>query len=158
LALAEHRDLLIASNRLGDSPEVLEAQTRLDEPFDVLVILLDDVIQELTWGSLVKRQSSPARFIALHVAVPLGSDLGPGSAAMGKWVVGRNCRIRVQWFAQFGMRMSANSHIVIRSANAWFVLAGMTDLAAGNTGFPSSNIAKATEGIPAEALVILFNH
>ncbi|MBL0405643.1 metallophosphoesterase [Microvirga aerilata] len=61
-------------------------------------------------------------------------------------------------FSELGLRPLANSHTVIGRADARFVLAGVTDLAAGATGFPRPDIAKAIEGAPAGSPVILLNH
>jgi predicted MPP superfamily phosphohydrolase len=64
----------------------------------------------------------------------------------------------MQRFAELGLRPLTNSHAVIARAGAQFVLAGVTDLAAGMAGFPGPDIAKAIEGAPAGSPVILLNH
>jgi predicted MPP superfamily phosphohydrolase len=62
-------------------------------------------------------------------------------------------------FEELGMRTLANSHVVLRRGNANLVLAGVTDIgAAERRGFPGPDVAKALEGAPSGAPVIMLDH
>lgn len=65
------------------------------------------------------------------------------------------------WMAKFktlGMTPLENSHAVIERRGAQLVLAGLTDLTASRIGFPLPDLAKALEGAPQGAPVILLDH
>lgn len=57
-----------------------------------------------------------------------------------------------------GMQTLANEHAVIEREGARLVLAGVTDLSAPESGLPGPDLARALEGAPLQAPVILLDH
>lgn len=57
-----------------------------------------------------------------------------------------------------GMRTLANGHAVIEREGARLVLAGVTDLSAPEFGLPGPDLARALEGAPPGAPVVLLDH
>lgn len=65
------------------------------------------------------------------------------------------------WMAHvrsLGIRTLENEHAVIGRDGASFVLAGVTDLSAPETGRPGPDLARALEGAPAGSPVVLLDH
>jgi len=61
-------------------------------------------------------------------------------------------------FTGLGMRPLENSHTVIARRGAQLVLAGVTDLSASQAGYPMPDLARALNGAPPGAPVILLDH
>lgn len=65
------------------------------------------------------------------------------------------------WMRQYqtlGMRTISNGHVVLSRGDAQLTLAGVNDLAAARFGLEGPDIAKALDGAPQGAPVILLNH
>lgn len=61
-------------------------------------------------------------------------------------------------FADMGMRLLANAHVVLERDGGRLVVAGVTDLSAPGTGEAAPDLAAALHGAPTGAPVILLDH
>jgi predicted MPP superfamily phosphohydrolase len=90
--------------------------------------------------------------------------LGRLAAQDGVWAIPGNheyffgLETWMQHFRSLGMRTLANQHAVVEKGGAKLVLAGVTDLSAPAYGLPGPDVAKALEGAPAGAPVVLLDH
>src|SRR5688572_4370345 len=66
LSLADHRHRLKACDRLVGCHEAHEAQPRTDQPFDMPVILLDDVVEKFHLPELGKPPELAGTFHSLY--------------------------------------------------------------------------------------------
>lgn len=64
----------------------------------------------------------------------------------------------MRYYDGLNMKTLANSHAVIDRNGEKIVIAGVTDLSAARSGFPSPDISAAVNGAPAGAPVILLDH
>ena len=61
-------------------------------------------------------------------------------------------------YAEMGMHVLENDHVVLDRDGGKLVIAGVTDLSASHTRHPAPNLASALEGAPKDAPVILLDH
>lgn len=61
-------------------------------------------------------------------------------------------------FGSLGHRTISNGHVVLTRGSGQLVLAGVNDLSASQFGLPGPDVAKALEGAPEDAPVILLDH
>jgi predicted MPP superfamily phosphohydrolase len=61
-------------------------------------------------------------------------------------------------YAEMGMRVLENDHVVLDRGGGKLVLAGVTDLSASHTGHPARDLAAALNGAPKGVPVILLDH
>lgn len=64
----------------------------------------------------------------------------------------------MKYFEALGMILLSNSHKLIERDGEQIVLAGVTDITAPATGFPSPDLKKALAGVPKDASIILLDH
>jgi uncharacterized protein len=61
-------------------------------------------------------------------------------------------------YAELGMRVLENDHVVLDRDGGKLVLAGVTDLSASHTGHPARDITAALNGAPKHVPIILLDH
>jgi predicted MPP superfamily phosphohydrolase len=61
-------------------------------------------------------------------------------------------------YAEMGMRVLENDHVVLDRGGGKLVLAGVTDLSASHTGHPARDLAAALNGAPKGIPIILLDH
>jgi uncharacterized protein len=61
-------------------------------------------------------------------------------------------------YAEMGMRVLENHHVVLERGSGELVLAGVTDLSASHTGHPARDLAAALNGAPKGVPIILLDH
>jgi uncharacterized protein len=61
-------------------------------------------------------------------------------------------------YAEMGMRVLENDHVVLDRGGGKLVLAGVTDLSASHTGHPARDLAAALNGAPKGVPTILLDH
>jgi uncharacterized protein len=67
-------------------------------------------------------------------------------------------RAWVAHYAEMGMRVLENDHVVLDRDGDKLVLAGVTDLSASHTGHPARDLAAALKGAPMGVPIILLDH
>jgi predicted MPP superfamily phosphohydrolase len=112
-----------------------------------LVVVTGDLID----GSVAERTADVAPLAGLHARD--GVFVIPGNHEyffnQGAWM---------RHFADLGMQPLENRHTVIARGGAQLVLAGVTDLSAGHSGYPMPDLGLALQGAPRGAPVILLDH
>lgn len=61
-------------------------------------------------------------------------------------------------YAEMGMRVLENDHVVLDRGGGKLVLAGVTDLSASHTGHPARDLASALNGAPKGVPIVLLDH
>jgi uncharacterized protein len=61
-------------------------------------------------------------------------------------------------YAEMGMRVLENDHVILDRGSGRLVLAGVTDLSASHTGHPARDLAAALNGAPKGVPIILLDH
>jgi predicted MPP superfamily phosphohydrolase len=112
-----------------------------------LVVVTGDLID----GSVAERTADVAPLAGLRARD--GVFVIPGNHEyffnQGAWM---------RHFAHLGMQPLENRHTVIARGGAQLVLAGVTDLSAGHSGYPMPDLALALQGAPRGVPVILLDH
>jgi predicted MPP superfamily phosphohydrolase len=112
-----------------------------------LVVVTGDLID----GSVAERTADVAPLAGLRARD--GVFVIPGNHEyffnQGAWM---------RHFAHLGMQPLENRHTVIARGGAQLVLAGVTDLSAGHSGYPMPDLGLALQGAPRGAPVILLDH
>ncbi|HUD95563.1 metallophosphoesterase [Sphingobium sp.] len=112
-----------------------------------LIVITGDVID----GSLAMRRANvePLRDLRARDGV----FMSPGNH---EYFLGYQDWIR--HFAEMGMHILANDHVVLQRRGGSLVLAGVTDSTAPATGMPPPDLAAALAGAPVGPPVILLDH
>jgi predicted MPP superfamily phosphohydrolase len=112
-----------------------------------LIVITGDLID----GSLASRRAD---------VEPLGSLRAPD----GVYVIPGNHEYFFSYpawmahYAEMGMRVLENDHVVLDRGGGKLVLAGVTDLSASHTEYPARDLAAALKGTPDGVPVILLDH
>jgi uncharacterized protein len=112
-----------------------------------LIVVTGDLID----GSLASRRADVEPLRDLH-------------AADGVYVIPGNHEYFFSYpawmahYAEMGMRVLENDHVVLECHGGKLVLAGVTDLSASHTGYPARNLGAALNGAPKGLPIILLDH
>lgn len=112
-----------------------------------LIVITGDVID----GSLAMRRADVEPLRDLHARD--GVFMSPGNH---EYFLGYQEWMR--HFAEMGMHILANDHIVLRRQGGSLVLAGVTDKTAPATGMPPPDVAAALAGAPTSLPILLLDH
>ena len=112
-----------------------------------LIVITGDVID----GSLAMRRADVEPLRSLRARD--GVFMSPGSH---EYFLGYQEWMR--HFAEMGMHLLANGHVVLQRQGGSLVLAGVTDRTAPATGMPPPDLAAALADVPAGSRVLLLDH
>lgn len=112
-----------------------------------LIVITGDVID----GSLAMRRADvePLRDLRARDGVFMSPGNHEYFLGYQEWM---------RHFAEMGMRILANEHVVLQRRGGSLVLAGVTDRTAPATGMPPPDLTAALAGAPAGLPVILLDH
>jgi predicted MPP superfamily phosphohydrolase len=112
-----------------------------------LVVVTGDLID----GSLEARRADVEPLRRLH-------------ARDGVWVIPGNheyffdYEAWIRHYADMGLRVLANDHVVLKRGGGELVLAGVTDLSAPGTRHPAPDLSAALAGAPSDVPILLLDH
>ncbi|MES2175034.1 MAG: metallophosphoesterase [Pseudomonadota bacterium] len=112
-----------------------------------LIVITGDVID----GSLAMRRADvePLRDLSARDGVFMSPGNHEYFLGYQEWM---------RHFAEMGLHILANDHVVLRRQGGNLVLAGVTDRTAPATGMPPPDLAAALAGAPTGAPILLLDH
>ena len=90
--------------------------------------------------------------------------LGGLHARDGVWVIPGNheyffgYEAWMRHYAEMGLRVLSNEHVVLKRGGGELVLAGVTDVSAPRTRHPAPDLSAALAGAPSDAPIVLLDH
>lgn len=134
-------------SRLLDGPRTAQVVARANDLAADAIVISGDLVD----GSVEARRNDYPALAALSARD--GVFASPGNH---EYYSGYQAWMAV--FAQIGIQMLPNRHVVLRRGNAELVIAGVTDPAAHDRRQPQPDLAAALAGVSPDASIILLDH